>query len=117
MFALVKFLKEFDKNRLYVGTASSILDFHPRSTEDFNNRTVYSVFWVDEENHENTRAYEAQVLLLAESREVLENKKSTKRVPMPKIQMEDDSEDERPSAKKQDKQVCHELRVQFPIIS
>lgn len=65
MFALVKFVEEFDSNRLYVVDSHSILDFHPRNTNDFDNRSVYSVFWVDEENHDNTRAYKAQVLLLA----------------------------------------------------
>ncbi|KAL1429760.1 hypothetical protein MTO96_015790 [Rhipicephalus appendiculatus] len=52
------------RHRLYVVDSYSILDFHPRNTDDFDNRRVYSVFWVDEDN-ENTRAYEAHVLLLA----------------------------------------------------
>ncbi|KAL1477681.1 hypothetical protein MTO96_035561, partial [Rhipicephalus appendiculatus] len=100
MFALVKFLKEFDSNRLYVVDSYSILDFHPRNTDDFDNRRVYSVFWVDEDNNENTRAYEAQVLLLAESREELESKKTSKRVPIPKIQMDTNSDDDKPSTSK-----------------
>ncbi|KAH7946614.1 hypothetical protein HPB52_001858 [Rhipicephalus sanguineus] len=107
MFALVKFLKEFDSNRLYVVDSDSILDLHPRSTEDFDNRRVYSVFWVDEENSENTRAYEAQVLLLAESREELEKKKTSKRVPIPKIQMDTNSDDDKPPSKKQDHKEFH----------
>ncbi|KAH6938342.1 hypothetical protein HPB50_008848 [Hyalomma asiaticum] len=65
MFGLVKFVKEYDSNRLYVVDPHSMLDFQPRNADDFDNRTVYSVFWVDEENHDNTRAYKAQVLLLA----------------------------------------------------
>ncbi|KAH7977842.1 hypothetical protein HPB49_003719 [Dermacentor silvarum] len=105
MFALVKFLEEFDNNRLYVVSVNSILDFRPQHTEDFDNRTNYSVFGVDEANNENTRAYEAQVLLLAESREELEHKKSNKRVPMPKIRMEEHSDDDK-RAKKQDKQLA-----------
>ncbi|XP_037511879.1 BEN domain-containing protein 5-like isoform X2 [Rhipicephalus sanguineus] len=94
MFALVKFLEEFDSNRLYVVDADTILDFHPKSTDDFDNRAIYSVFWVDE-NSENTQAYKAQVLLLAESKEELDNKKSCKRVQIPKIRM--DSDDDEPS--------------------
>lgn len=109
MFALVKFLEEFDNNRLYVVSVNSILDFRPQHTEDFDNRTIYSVFWVDEANNENTRAYEAQVLLLAESREELEHKKSNKRVPMPKIRMEEHSDDDK-RAKKQDKQVSQKRK-------
>ncbi|XP_049272478.1 BEN domain-containing protein 5 [Rhipicephalus sanguineus] len=110
MFALVKFLKEFDSNRLYVVDSDSILDLHPRSTEDFDNRRVYSVFWVDEENSENTRAYEAQVLLLAESREELEKKKTSKRVPIPKIQMDTNSDDDKPPSKKQDHKEASQKR-------
>ncbi|XP_049519136.1 uncharacterized protein LOC125943712 [Dermacentor silvarum] len=109
MFALVKFLEEFDNNRLYVVSVNSILDFRLQHTEDFDNRTIYSVFWVDEANNENTRAYEAQVLLLAESREELEHKKSNKRVPMPKIRMEEHSDDDK-RAKKQDKQVSQKCK-------
>ncbi|XP_049519581.1 BEN domain-containing protein 5-like [Dermacentor silvarum] len=109
MFALVKFLEEFDNNRLYVVSVNSILDFRPQHTEDFDNRTNYSVFGVDEANNENTRAYEAQVLLLAESREELEHKKSNKRVPMPKIRMEEHSDDDK-RAKKQDKQVSQKRK-------
>lgn len=67
------------------------------------------MFWVDEANNENTRAYEAQVLLLAESREELEHKKSNKRVPMPKIRMEEHSDDDK-RAKKQDKQVSQKRK-------
>ncbi|KAH6919895.1 hypothetical protein HPB50_029117 [Hyalomma asiaticum] len=104
MFALVKFVEEFDSNRLYVVDSHSILDFHPRNTNDFDNRSVYSVFWVGEENHDNTRAYKAQVLLLAESREELETKKSSKRVQIPKIRMEESSGDEWESKKQEHKQ-------------
>ncbi|KAH6927237.1 hypothetical protein HPB50_001113 [Hyalomma asiaticum] len=110
MFALVKFVEEFDSNRLYVVDSHSILDFHPRNTNDFDNRSVYSVFWVDEENHDNTRAYKAQVLLLAESREELETKKSSKLVQIPKIRMEESSGDEWESKKQEHKQASQKRK-------
>lgn len=79
MFALVRFLDAFDKKE-YVVPASNVKDFHPRNDQDFSNNKVYTTFWIEEENPENNGPYPSQVLLLANSREELENKKANTRL-------------------------------------
>ncbi|KAH7948499.1 hypothetical protein HPB52_023588 [Rhipicephalus sanguineus] len=79
MFALVRFLDAFDKKE-YVVPASNVKYFHPRNDQDFSNNKVYTTFWIEEENPENNGPYPSQVLLLASSREELENKKANTRL-------------------------------------
>lgn len=64
MFALVRFLKEFDQKG-YVVPVRCIKDFHPVNENDFDKNGVYTTFWEDNENSENTGSYPSQVLLLA----------------------------------------------------
>lgn len=64
MFVLVRFLNEFD-NRPYIVPASNILDFKPSNEEDYDKNAIYSVYWDDKENPENTGTYSSQILLMA----------------------------------------------------
>uniref|UniRef100_A0A6B0VDF2 BEN domain-containing protein n=1 Tax=Ixodes ricinus TaxID=34613 RepID=A0A6B0VDF2_IXORI len=78
MFALVRFLNEFDE-KLYVVAASCIVDFHPTNETDYDKKAIYTTYWEDEENPDNTDTYSSQILLLANTKEALENKRATKR--------------------------------------
>lgn len=64
MFALVRFLNEFDE-KLYVVAASCIVDFHPTNETDYDKKAIYTTYWEDEENPDNTDTYSSQILLLA----------------------------------------------------
>ncbi|XP_040076473.3 uncharacterized protein LOC115315900 [Ixodes scapularis] len=79
MFALVRFLKEFDQKG-YVVPVRCIKDFHPVNENDFDKNGVYTTFWEDNENSENTGSYPSQVLLLANSEEELQAKRASRRV-------------------------------------
>uniref|UniRef100_A0A147BAF1 BEN domain-containing protein n=1 Tax=Ixodes ricinus TaxID=34613 RepID=A0A147BAF1_IXORI len=79
MFALIRFLNQFD-NRPYIISTSNILDFKPSNEEDYDKNCIYSVYWEDKENPENTGTYSSQILLMAYTEEALENKRSRKRL-------------------------------------
>ncbi|XP_042147558.1 BEN domain-containing protein 5-like [Ixodes scapularis] len=79
MFVLVRFFNEFD-GKVYVVPVRCIKDFHPLNENDFDKNGVYTTYWEDLENSENTGSYSSQVLLLASSKEELEAKRALKRV-------------------------------------
>lgn len=64
MFALIRFLNEFDETP-YVVSAKSIKDFNPTDENDYDKNGVYSTYWEDKEKCENSGIYSAQILLLA----------------------------------------------------
>ncbi|CAN7988347.1 unnamed protein product [Ixodes pacificus] len=111
MFALVRFLKEFDQKG-YVVPVRCIKDFHPVNENHFDKNGVYTTFWEDNENSENTGSYPSQVLLLANSEE-LQAKRASRRVRKAVIHPSDletgeGSEHQAPASQKQtSKQVTH----------
>ncbi|XP_042147356.1 uncharacterized protein LOC121836507 [Ixodes scapularis] len=105
MFALVRFLKEFDQKR-YVVPVRCIKDFHPVNENDLDKNGVYTAFWEDNENSENIGSYPSQVLLLANSEEELQAKRASRRVRKAVIHPSDletgeGSEHEAPASQKQ----------------
>ncbi|KAH7948500.1 hypothetical protein HPB52_023589 [Rhipicephalus sanguineus] len=122
MFALVRFLDAFDKKE-YVVPASNVKYFHPRNDQDFSNNKVYTTFWIEEENPENNGPYPSQVLLLASSREELENKKANTRlrrsvINPSDIEMGGGSETDAPASQKRaSKQDSRKKRTQSEINS
>ncbi|CAN8016878.1 unnamed protein product [Ixodes persulcatus] len=117
MFALVRFLKEFDKKG-YVVPVRCIKDFHPVNENDFDKNGVYTTYWEDNENSENTGSYPSQVLHLANSEEELQAKRASRRVRKAVIHPSDletgeGSEHEAPASQKQtSKQVKKRQKVQ-----
>ncbi|KAK8776333.1 hypothetical protein V5799_030320 [Amblyomma americanum] len=67
MFALVRFVDDRD-DKLHVVGVNDIDGFEPKDTKDFDNKAIYSVFWVDKKPGSDDTGfyYKAQVLLLAE---------------------------------------------------
>ncbi|KAK8763783.1 hypothetical protein V5799_033606 [Amblyomma americanum] len=90
MFALVRFVDDQD-NRRHVVSVKDIQDFHPVGKSDYDNKTVYTVFWRDD-LEDNTGFYSAQILMLGDTQEELLERK--KRPPVPKVTVEESSEDE-----------------------
>ncbi|KAM7314930.1 uncharacterized protein ISCGN_004714 [Ixodes scapularis] len=78
MFALVRFPNEF-RDKVYVVSTRNIKEFDPSDDTDFDPSAVYQAFWDDPE-HENSGYYSAQILMMAESEEGLQQKRSAKRV-------------------------------------
>lgn len=64
MFALVRFLNEYDEEP-YAVPVEDVKDFNPANENVFDRNKVYSTFWKDSEAPENTGLYPSQVLLLA----------------------------------------------------
>ncbi|KAH6920584.1 hypothetical protein HPB50_028428 [Hyalomma asiaticum] len=95
MYALVRFLDDQDSRR-HVISIKDILDFEPKGKTDFDNKAVYTVFWRDD-LEENTGNYSAQILMLGGTEE--EVRERTKRVPVPKVTVEE-SEGDEPSVQK-----------------
>ncbi|CAN7949186.1 unnamed protein product, partial [Ixodes pacificus] len=88
MYALVRFLEGHDPHMRHVIGVSDIQDFRPADTSDFDNKSIYDAFWREgvEDN------YSAQVLALGNPKEVV--KDLPKRVPVPKMAIEESSNDE-----------------------
>ncbi|KAG0439008.1 hypothetical protein HPB47_016786, partial [Ixodes persulcatus] len=97
MYALVRFLKDQD-NRRHVLPVRKIRNFAPQHKMDFDNKAVYTVYWEDDVNSENTGDYSAQILMLGVSEE--EVRECPKRVPVPKVTVDESSEDETSTQKK-----------------
>ncbi|KAG0414050.1 hypothetical protein HPB47_008790 [Ixodes persulcatus] len=102
MYALARFLKDQD-NRRHVLPVRKIRNFAPQHKMDFDNKAVYTVFWEDDVNSENTGDYSAQILMLGVSEE--EVRECPKRVPVPKVTVNESSEDET-STQKRNKQAA-----------
>ncbi|KAL1426888.1 hypothetical protein MTO96_000424 [Rhipicephalus appendiculatus] len=64
MFAVVRFLNDFDEKR-HVIPVADIKDFKPANDSDFDKRATYSAFWRDPVDDEDTGFYNAQILMLA----------------------------------------------------
>ncbi|KAL1474935.1 hypothetical protein MTO96_020409 [Rhipicephalus appendiculatus] len=64
MFAVVRFLNDFDEKH-HVIPVADIKDFKPASDSDFDKCATYSAFWHDPVDDEDTGFYNAQVLMLA----------------------------------------------------
>ncbi|XP_072145674.1 uncharacterized protein [Dermacentor andersoni] len=84
MFAVVRYTSDFD-GKLHVIPASDIKNFRPQNNLDFDKLTVYSVFWRDPVDGENTGYYNAQVLMLAETEAEVRRRMDSKRLQKPKI--------------------------------
>lgn len=78
MFALIRFPNEF-RDKVYVVSTSDIKEFDPSDDTDFEPSAVYQAFW-DDPKGENSGYYSAQILMMAESEEGLQQKRSEKRV-------------------------------------
>lgn len=105
MFALIRFLDDFDKKE-YTVPVKDIKDFYPANEQDFSRNKVYTTLWVEEDNPENNGTYPSQVLLLASSKEELEKKRGNKRLCRPIIHPSDveadgASEADAPASQKQ----------------
>lgn len=64
MYALVRFVEDID-NRLHVIPVEDILNFDPRSENDFDNKATDTAVWDDPTSEENSGQYVVQILLLA----------------------------------------------------
>ncbi|CAN8020646.1 unnamed protein product [Ixodes persulcatus] len=93
MFALVRFPNEvgnklrcsyFNHNKLYVVSTRNIKDFEPSDDADFDGKTIYQAFWDDPEK-ESTGFYSAQILVMADTEESLEKKRTSKRIRKTKV--------------------------------
>ncbi|KAK8775517.1 hypothetical protein V5799_031139 [Amblyomma americanum] len=95
-------------DKLHVVGVNDIDGFEPKDTKDFDNKAIYSVFWVDTKPGSDDTGfyYKAQVLLLAERREDIEERQ--KRVLKPKIRPEECSDEE--NQKKKEKQILHKKK-------
>ncbi|KAM7284037.1 hypothetical protein ISCGN_001140 [Ixodes scapularis] len=76
----------------HVILVSDIEGFSPVDTNDFDNKAIYNAFWRDCVVDGNTGFYSAQVLALGMTTEEVED--SQKRVPVPKVIVEEGSDDE-----------------------
>ncbi|KAH6920518.1 hypothetical protein HPB50_028494 [Hyalomma asiaticum] len=68
MYAVVRFLTDHD-NRLHVIHVDDIDNFEPKDINDFDNRAIYSAFWMDPVDDLNSGLYDTQVLMLAVERQ------------------------------------------------
>lgn len=68
MFALIRFLDDFDKKE-YTVPVKDIKDFYLANEQDFSRNKVYTTLWVEEDNPENNGTYPSQVLLQASNRD------------------------------------------------
>ncbi|KAH8021357.1 hypothetical protein HPB51_015504 [Rhipicephalus microplus] len=93
MYADVRFLDDHDK-RLHVIHVHDIEKFDPKDTSDYDNRFVYSAYWRDPVDDTNTGLYNTQVLMLAESEDDAREKMRAKRLVIPKIPMQETSDDD-----------------------
>lgn len=93
MYAVVRFLDDHDK-RLHVIHVHDIEKFDPKDTSDYDNRFVYSAYWRDPVDDTNTGLYNTQVLMLAESEDDARAKMRAKRLVIPKIPMQETSDDD-----------------------
>ncbi|XP_037268869.2 uncharacterized protein LOC142814582 isoform X4 [Rhipicephalus microplus] len=100
MFALVRFLDSDHAHdtRRYVVRVEDIHDFHPKHETDFDGKAVYVVHWEDEANGDDTGEYKAQILRLGATEK--EARESPKRIPIPKIAVEEGSDVEGAVTKK-----------------
>ncbi|KAL3215153.1 hypothetical protein MRX96_051355 [Rhipicephalus microplus] len=100
MFALVRFLDSDHAHdtRIYVVRVEDIHDFHPKHETDFDGKAVYVVHWEDEANGDDTGEYKAQILRLGATEK--EARESPKRIPIPKIAVEEGSDVEGAVTKK-----------------
>lgn len=96
MYALVRFLEDLDHRR-HVIPIEDIRNFSPANTKDFDNKAVYTVFWRDGAD-ENTGDYTAQILLLGATEEKVRER--PKRVPVPKMTVDESSDDEPPAQRR-----------------
>ncbi|KAH8010114.1 hypothetical protein HPB51_024958 [Rhipicephalus microplus] len=89
MFALVRFLDSDHAHdtRRYVVRVEDIHDFHPKHETDFDGKAVYVVHWEDEANGDDTATEK-------------EARESPKRIPIPKIAVEEGSDVEGAVTKK-----------------
>ncbi|XP_040078661.1 BEN domain-containing protein 5 [Ixodes scapularis] len=101
MFALVRFPNEFG-DKVYVVPTVNIKDFYPSGDTDFDPGAVYQAFWKDPAGA-NTGFYSAQILVMAETEEGLEEKRSAKRLRKAKVyaseyEAEEDADEPVPSS-------------------
>lgn len=97
MYALVRFLDDHDAHVRHVISVTDIQDFYPVNTTDFDNKAVYTAFWSDGED-DNTGYYSVQILALGITKEDVQD--PPKRVPVPKVTVEQSSDDETVTQKK-----------------
>ncbi|KAH7983216.1 hypothetical protein HPB52_010234 [Rhipicephalus sanguineus] len=64
MFAVVRFLHDFDEKR-HVIPVTDIKDFRPANDSDFDKRATNTAFWRDPLDDEDTGFYNAQIIMLA----------------------------------------------------
>ncbi|KAL1444445.1 hypothetical protein MTO96_029866 [Rhipicephalus appendiculatus] len=107
MYALVRFLDDQD-NRRHVISIKDILDFEPKDKSDFDNKAVYTVFWRDDIDV-NTGNYSAQILMLGDTEEEVRDR--TKRVPVPKVTVEESEEEEPTASAEEETGASAELEV------
>ncbi|XP_070392709.1 BEN domain-containing protein 5-like isoform X1 [Dermacentor albipictus] len=100
MYALVRFLDHdhMHDTRRYVVRVDDIRDFHPEHETDFDSKTVYVVHWEDEVDSDNTGDYRAQILRLGATEK--ETREAPKRIPIPKMMIDEDFDDEEAVPKK-----------------
>ncbi|XP_077513719.1 uncharacterized protein LOC144124739 isoform X2 [Amblyomma americanum] len=106
MFAVVRFVHDIDK-KLHVIPAKDIANFNPGNNTDFNTRSVYTAFWRDPLDGQDSGHYSAQVLMLGESEKEIRERMAKKRLAMPKIPDYEESsseEEEETAAQKKKKQ-------------
>ncbi|KAH6934245.1 hypothetical protein HPB50_022232 [Hyalomma asiaticum] len=101
MFAVVRFLDDFDGKR-HVIPASDKKNFYPENDLDFDKYATYSAYWRDPVDDEDTGFYNVQILMLAESEAGAQERMDTRRVPVPKIRRNENtsSDGEEPTLKK-----------------
>ncbi|KAL1448106.1 hypothetical protein MTO96_044150 [Rhipicephalus appendiculatus] len=97
MFVLVRFLDldHAHDTRRYVVRVDDIHNFHPKHETDFDGKAVYVVHWVD---GDDTGDYKAQILRLGATEK--EAREAPKRIPIPKMIVGEDLDDEEGVAKK-----------------
>ncbi|XP_049516381.1 BEN domain-containing protein 5-like [Dermacentor silvarum] len=100
MYALVRFLDHDHAHdtRRYVVRVDDIRDFHPEHETDFDGKAVYFVHWEDNVDSDNTGDYRAQILRLGATEK--ETREAPKRIPIPKMIIDEDFDDEESVPKK-----------------
>ncbi|KAL1433254.1 hypothetical protein MTO96_012716 [Rhipicephalus appendiculatus] len=97
MYALVRFIDDIGNDtRRYVVPVEDIDDFDPQHEVDFDAKTIYMVHWTDAIDSDNTGNYRAQILRLGATEQ--EARETSKRIPIPKLMVDDDYYEEDESA-------------------
>lgn len=95
MHAVVRFIDDEDK-RLHIVPVDAIVNFKPKDERDFSKSTLYNVYWQDPVEA-NTGMYRAQVLMLAATKEELDARLASKRLPIPKVHDRDEDSSDEPA--------------------